>query len=530
MAGPSLIAQVLHSARFLSLATLISRFTGLFRDLTTAVLFGATPLLGAFMVAFRFSNLLRRLLGEGALNNAFIPIYKELSDQSPKRADTFYYTLRSFLLFGLLALVLFVEGGLSIFTGSLSESNNHILLFTMIMFPGLLLISFYSLCAAYLNCKKKFFLAGLGPACFNLIWIAFAFVAYRLFGDEGLWILAYGVLVSYVAEWIICDLAFYKKFVFRGFFSQVKNFLPEFKRLLAYFSLTAIGVGASQINSALDAVFARYALLEGPCYLWYAIRIQQLPLALIGITLATVSFPLMAEKGNDLKELFSFLTASLKKKIAYLIPMTFLMIALGLSGLNLLYGHGAFSSEDVWETFYCFIAYSLGLFPMSLSLLLANFFYSQGDYKIPSKAAVLSVFCNVALNALFIFHFQFGTLSVALATSLSSIFNCLYLCFYIQKQEGCKALFPWKYFLKILLLGLSVFLAIGLFQEFFTLRGAFSFINTHDSLSRFTWTQLKVFFMEGIAAVLFLALGSYLFKCSEVLEIFSLFLPRRKKR
>ncbi|MCH1430518.1 MAG: murein biosynthesis integral membrane protein MurJ [Chlamydiales bacterium] len=524
MAEPSLINQVLYSTRFLSLATLISRFTGVARDLATAALFGATPLLGAFMVAFRLSNLFRRLLGEGALNNAFMPIYKKLYGQSEESAKQFYYLLRSLMLLLLLLIVALVEVPLYIFIDYFPPNSKLIAEYTLIMFPALILICFYSLCSAYLNSQRKFFLSGIGPACFNLIWIASACLAYKLPEGEAMRTLAIGVVVAYLFEWLICDLSFYRKFYVSQLLKKLKLFLPEMKRFLAYLSLTAVGVGAAQLNSALDAIFARYASLEGPCYLWYAIRVQQLPLALIGIALATVSFSTMTEKGLKFEQLFKLLSDSFQKKVAYLIPISVLMFILGVSGLNLLYGRGAFSSEDVWETYFCFCAYSLGLLPMSLTLLLANFFYSQHDYKTPSISSVVSVVCNVILNTIFIFYLEMGAVSVALSTSISSLFNCAFLYWHIYKLTG-RSLFPWRYGLKLIILGIWVAGSMYLFWKY-TTSGLFSEL----LLPRVFSLQLNNFLSEFVVAVLAMSLGAYLLRCPDVFELFFLFSPWRGKK
>lgn len=524
MAERSLINQVLYSTRFLSLATLISRFTGVARDLATAALFGATPLLGAFMVAFRLSNLFRRLLGEGALNNAFMPIYKKLHGQSEESARQFYYLLRSLMLLLLLLIVGLVEIPLYAFIDYFPPDSKLIAEYTLIMFPALILICFYSLCSAYLNSQKKFFLSGIGPACFNLIWIVSAFLAYKQPETEGMRTLALGVVIAYVFEWLVCDLSFYKKFYVSQLLKKLKQFLPEIKRFLAYLSLTAVGVGAAQLNSALDAIFARYASLEGPCYLWYAIRVQQLPLALIGIALATVSFSAMTEKGLKFEQLLDLLSDSFQKKVAYLIPITALMLILGISGLNLLYGRGAFSSEDVWETYFCFCAYSLGLLPMSLTLLLANFFYSQHDYKTPSISSVISVICNIILNAIFIFYFNMGAVSVALSTSISSLFNCTFLYWHIYKLTG-RSLFPWKYSLKLIILGSWVVGCMFLFWRY-----AASGVLNEGLLPRAFNLQLGDFLSELMVAISAMSLGAYFLKCSDVFELFFLFTPWKGKK
>ncbi len=175
----------------------------------------------------------------------------------------------------------------------------------------------------------------------------------------------------------------------------------------------------------LDAVFARYASLEGPAYLWYAIRIQQLPLALFGIALSGALLPALSRASSE--RCLELLQSGLKKGIVLMIPFTVGMIVLARPGLDLLYGHGGFSDGDIFKTCLCLMGYAVGLVPMVYVLLLANACYSRKEYRLPMKSALAAVFYNLILNALFVFYCEWGSYGIALATSLASLLNCLLL-------------------------------------------------------------------------------------------------------
>jgi putative peptidoglycan lipid II flippase len=179
----------------------------------------------------------------------------------------------------------------------------------------------------------------------------------------------------------------------------------------------------------MDSIFARFASLEGPAYLWYAIRIQQLPLALFGIALASALLPSLARSASkeDWREFQEVLRYSFVKSFHFIFPCVVALFVLAACGVNLLYGRGDFSLEATSQTVLCLWGYAVGLLPAVFVLLLAPAFYAQKNFRIPTQAAVLSMGVNIALNALFVFVFELGAVSIALSTSFSAWFNCWFL-------------------------------------------------------------------------------------------------------
>ena len=402
--------------------TFLSRLSGMGRDVSMAAVFGVTPLIAAFMVAFRFANLMRRVFGESPLSSSFIPHFEKIRKDSDVAGDLFFaeffFSLSVFLSFFIIVceglLYLLLKWGIS----------PEITKMTMMMLPGLLFICLFGLNSSYLQCKKIYFLPGVAPTLFNIIWVL-AVIFFRNDGDEAVYGLSFAVVIAFWVQWLISSPPVFKK-ILQSMrwqdFLRATIFSKEVRAVIKPFALGILGVAAMQINSALDAVFARIASLDGPVYLWYAIRIEQLPVAFIGVALSVALLPPLARKREE-----SLFTASLKKAFLYGMPVFAALVFFGGNVINFLFGYGKFSSNGVQETTYVLWAYLVGLVPYIFVLLFTQGFYSKKDYRTPAFATAYSVLVNIVLNSIFVFGFHMGAISVALATSFAAIFNLLYL-------------------------------------------------------------------------------------------------------
>jgi len=418
-----ILAQVSRAAtRFLS-GTAFSRATGFVRDLTMAAAFGAQPAVAAFLIAFRFANLPRRLLGEGAMHSAFVPRFEALRSEDPARAAAFFRDLTVTLLTVICLLVLFAEGGLRTWLGhgDLSQGTFAILRLTMMLLPALGFICLYGLNQARLNCEGIYFLPGIAPAFFNLVWIGLTLSLWHLPAADAMPILAGGLVAGYGLQWAVTLPPILRRA--RQYPARARLFSREVRRFLRPWLLGIAGVAASQVNSALDPIFARLADSSGPAYLWYAIRLQQLPLALFGIGLYSALLPSLSRlRGTeDYPRLLSF---AYRRALFIMIPTTLAILLFGRQAIELIYQHGRFSATDTLLTARCLAGYALGLIPMTLVLIRAGHYYAHNRYGWPAIASALAVAANIALNSLFILVWHWGPASVALATSLSA---CLQL-------------------------------------------------------------------------------------------------------
>lgn len=417
------------SLQFLS-GTLISRITGMLRDMTMAFCYGTSPAIAAFLVAFRLANLMRRVFGEGALTVGFIPHFETIQKQSPIRAVVFFRDL----VVAISLLLIFIIGlsELGLFAmwhwGDPSGDNQQILLLTAILLPGLLFICLSALFAALLQCNHSFFLTGVSPVAFNLVWIATAWILRNqppLIAAQGL---AVAVAFAFLLQWLILVPKAMR--ILRPFWTErkwwsVQLLSPDLKALMCALSMGVIGVGAMQINSAVDTLFARYASLEGPAYLNYAIRIQQLPLALFAIAIASAVLPALsrsiaAGETTRYRELLQF---ALLRSFSFVFPCMVGILVVGGAAVNLVFGRGHFLNESVVHTTTCLFGYGLGLVPASFVILMASAFYSRKDYWTPTLASLLAIAVNIALNSFWIFGFGWGPQSVAIATSIAACAN-----------------------------------------------------------------------------------------------------------
>lgn len=412
--------------------TLVSRLSGFGREVAMAAIFGATPLVAAFWISFRFANLLRRLFGEGALSVAFIPHFSYLREKDPKRAVHFFYDLSTKISIILLLICLLGETilGTLLVKGYFNPYNEEVVTLTMIMLPALIFISLFALNSSFLHCEKHFFLPSVAPTILNLIWIAGAIWMVNEAQFAGLQKLAMIIVFGFAMQWLVTWPSVYRFFKKEGGKKWwVQNHEYSSDRawgLMKPFMLAIIGVVATQINSALDALFARYADPSGPAYLWYALRLQQLPLALFGVGIASVLLPTISKQPDEQTRSLQ-VNFSLKKAIALMIPMNAALIALGFVGMNLVYGHGRFSEEAVVSSTICLFAYSFALLPTTMVLILAAWYYAGKNQKTPALTALVAVLANVALNGFFVFVLHFSSVSIALATSLSAFINLFFL-------------------------------------------------------------------------------------------------------
>ncbi len=420
--------------RFFS-GMMLSRISGLGRDLVMAYTFGDHVMVAAFIVAFRFANVLRRFFGEGPLQSAFIPQFEGIRAKNQEEAYAFFRKLS--LVVGGLVLVIIIVGEIGI-RGSMSlwsEGNQQILILTKWMLPSLLFISLYGLNVSFLQCHNRFFVSSMAPFLCNMMWIAGALTLKNLPMKEAMLGLAKFVLMGFIIQWMVTAFQMLSQMGSRQW--SAKNlFHPEVKQLAKAFGLGAFGVGAMQINSFLDAIFARSAHPSGPVYLWYANRFQQLALAIFGIAAVNTLVPILSRaiKGGEMKrakEIFSF---GCRRVILMMLPMTFAICTLGFSAINLVFGRGSFSFYAVNETTGCLAAYSLGLLPSTLVMYYSAVLYAEGDFKTPALLSAATVGINIGLNSLFVFALGLGPISTALATSMGAWCNFIALRAVLKKK------------------------------------------------------------------------------------------------
>lgn len=421
---------IVYAKRFFS-GTLLSRVSGLGRDLAMAFAFGDHPSVAAFLVAFRLSNLFRRLLGDGPLQSAFIPYFEQLRVQDPLKALFFFRKLITLVTAVLLVLILLGEGTIAamLSSGYLSPGTKEITELTGWLFPGILFICLYGCNSSLLHCYDSFFIPCVAPLICNGIWIVAALLLRDTDPAFAMTSLTHWVMIGFFGQWLLTMPLTWKHISapWKEWFHF--SIPPEVITLIKAFSLGAIGVGAVQINAFVDTVFARYADIRGPIYLWYSIRLEHLALAVFGIACISTITPRLSRaiKNGHLDSAKDLFSLAYSRVLIILIPCTFAIFALGQRAVDLIYGRGHFSEIAVSKTAYCLYAYGWGLIPSALIILFSSIFYAKGNFRIPLWISLISVASNLFLNTLFVFGLNLGAVSIALATSLSAWINCLIL-------------------------------------------------------------------------------------------------------
>ncbi len=431
--------SIAKSAKNFFIGTILSRVFGMLRDVSMAIFFGSSPHIAAFFVAYRFSNLFRRLFGEGTLNSIFIPHFEAIRQIDNKKAAYFYRDLFFSIVTILLFIVIIIESGLFFWIKfQINENTKEIIYLISIMLPGLVFICLYALNNALLQCHKRYFLPAAAPTLFNIIWIVCAVLFKDQLPKTAMIALSFGVIIAYLVQWLLTVPSSFtnlEKLDYKEWL-RPKIFSEEIKKILKPFFFAILGIGAVQINSALDPIFGRIADIKGPAYLWYAMRLYQIPFTLFGIAISSALLPPLARayKQDNIDRFKEFLNTSIVRNMLLMIPCSIGILVLGSLAINLIFGRGNFDQTSTVNTAQCLWGYVLGLFPSSLVLILASGFYAKKKYFVPAVSSISSVGLNILLNAAFIFILNWKTISVAVATSLSSFLNA-YILYRFLKNE-----------------------------------------------------------------------------------------------
>lgn len=424
-----------------SIATLISRILGYARDALVAHIFGGEALTDAFYTAFRTSNLFRRLLGEGALSSSFVPVFSSsLKNESKEEAQNFLSAIFTTLLFVLLIvtcagiafapqLIALIAPGFK----SFPEKFGTTVLLTRWLFPFFLFISLAALITGVLNSLKHFFLPAVAPAMLSVAEISYLLLCVRHFSPEAQMIgLSIAVVLGGAAHFLIQLPALFKEkfsLQFRWHWNH-----PHSLQVAKLMLPAVIGLSVDQINAFVDTICATFLVKGSVTALYNSNRLMQLPLALFGISIASVSLPELADHQAEKNygELRETLYSSLRMVIFTVLPASVGLIVLAHPIVALLFQHGEFSLSATFLTARALQGYSVGLLAYSSVKVLANAFYSLRIPQIPVRVAVVCMALNIVLNLLLMGPFGVGGL--ALATAIASWTNMVWLFILMRKK------------------------------------------------------------------------------------------------
>jgi putative peptidoglycan lipid II flippase len=427
-----------RTGRF-SLATIISRLTGLLRETTLAAMFGASGSMDAFVAAFRIPNLLRDLFAEGALSAAYVPIFtdklkKEGQDEAFKITSAVFSILTLVLGIVVIAGIIFAPYFVQYYVSGFANNPDKLKLtiqLTQMMFPFLLLVALAAASMGTLNSLGRFGIPAVSPAAFNIITIIIAVFMARFF-DPPILVLGFGVVIGGLGQFAIqipqLKRAGYR-FQFRLAFKD-----ESVRRILKLLLPAALGVAAWQVNVVVGTVIASYLESGSISSLYYALRLMHFPLGIFGVALAAVSLPeisALVSSGN-LKAAGDAQRYSSRMVIFLLMPSTAFLIGAAEAIVALAYQHGRFIWSDTIDVSLALRAYAVGLVFFGLVRVTAQVFYACKDTATPVKISLAAVATNITLSLILMNPLGFAGL--ALATSLSAIVNFSLLYHFSHKK------------------------------------------------------------------------------------------------
>jgi putative peptidoglycan lipid II flippase len=426
--------------------TLASRVLGLARDMLFAEYVGANFASDAFTIAWRMPNMFRALFAEGAFSAAFIPMFnKKVADpEGPglPAGVAFAQDALSVLLPVLIAMTVILEvfawpatyiisGG---FNGVSADKFEFAVLLSRITFPYLMLISLASLAGGILNSLHKFWVAAAAPILLNIaqiVALVFFHTHEPLFTAENQ---AIAVTIGGALQlaWLI-QACWANGISFR---IRMPRLTPDVKRLMRLIAPAAAGAGAVQFNLLVSSALATGLLPHGSVtYIYYADRLNQLPLGLIGIGLGTVLLPTISAqlgRGAD-AEAMATQNRGLELALFFTLPATVALVICGVPIITGLLQHGHFDATDAVKTGQALAAFSIGLPSYVLVKVLTPGYYARHDTKTPMRFAMISIAVNLALNVAFILPLKH--VGPPLATALASTVN-VWMLYHTLKKRG----------------------------------------------------------------------------------------------
>jgi putative peptidoglycan lipid II flippase len=411
--------------------TLLSRLTGFVRDVLIAATLGAGALADAFFVSFKLANFLRRLFGEGAFNAGFVPLLARTVEGEGEAAGR-RFAEEAFAVMGtvLLVVVLLVEAGMpwlirALAPGFAPGGQRYLAAveLTRITFPYILFICLVALLCGVLNTAGRFAAAAFVQVLLNLVLIAALLLAGLVPGSPA-YVLAWGVAVAGVAQlaWVLWAVAR------AGMAIRLRRprITPRIKRLFTLVLPGAVGAGVAQINLLVDTWFAT-TIPGGPSWLFYADRINQLPLGVVGAALGTALLPLLSRqlRAGALELARHSLSRALEMALLLTLPAATALIVAAEPLVRALFERGAFAAADTAATASALAAFAAGLPAYVLIKVLAPAFFAREDTRTPVKVAVVCLASNVLLIVALIG--PLAHVGIALATALSNWLNALLL-------------------------------------------------------------------------------------------------------
>ena len=442
--------KIARAASIVGGATMLSRIAGLVRDQVIAYFFGSSIVTAAFVVAFRIPNLFRRLLGEGALTVAFVPIFSRTLGLggTPAASKLFRQCLTllglTLTILSILGVIFAAELVTIMAPGFLDDPAkfNLTVLLTQIMFPYIFFMAMGALFMGALNASGHFTTPALGPFVGNIAIILGAIFLCPLF-DIPVLGLALGAMIGGGLQ-----LSIQLPALRRHGLSLLPDFsfwTPEVKKILLLMGPAALGAAAYQISIFINTILASF-LPEGSIpWLYFADRLMQFPLGVFTVAIGVATLPSLSRQAatGDTAGFISSARFALGLSFFVTVPAMVGLVALALPLVTILFERGEFTSISSQGTAEALMAYALGLPFLSGAGILARIFYSRANTRTPTLVATASLALGIIAALSLMGPLQH--MGLALASSLGSIVNFFWLYALLLTQEKS---FPNKEMLK----------------------------------------------------------------------------------
>lgn len=433
--------EITRATGVMGMATALSRVFGLVRDVVVARLFGAGFGADAFFMAFTIPNLLRRFFAEGSLTAAFVPTFSRVhhaeGEVEARRVANICWTLllvvmAAVTVCGILAspwIVRVIGYGFGSVPGKLDLTNS----LNQLMFPYIFFVSLLALSTGILNVLGHYFWPSVSPVLLNLAMIVSAYFLADYF-DAPVTALAIGVLIGGFLQLVVQfpvlkrhGICFKLDFNFRH---------PAVLRVVRLMLPGLVGVAIYQINIVVTRLLASFLPEGSVSYLYFGQRLFEFPQGIFVVSLAQAVLPAMSRQvaAGDETGFKDSLRYALVLIGLFTLPATVGLVLCSVPVYSLFFMHGAFGYEDVWQSSVVLAAYAPGLLFVGVSRVVVPSFYAMNDTRTPVWVSFWTLLVNIGLGLLLMGPFRH--VGLALALTLSSVFNCVVLLFMLRKKLG----------------------------------------------------------------------------------------------
>ncbi len=504
--------SLFKAASTVSLWTLASRVTGLVRDLLMAATFGASALTDAFNVAFRIPNLFRRLFGEGAFSQAFVPTLAHAKETDGEAATKVLIDrVATVLAWALLATCVLGVAGAPVLVWALASGLQKdprgleaAVLMTRWMFPYIAFMSLVALSAGVLNTWKRFAVPAATPVLLNVAMIAAAWLGAPWFAQQGIepiYAMAAGVILGGVLQLGVQVPALRRLGVLPriglGWSALRAAWTDPGTRAVGRMMLPALlGVGVAQVSLLINTQIASWLAPGSVTWLGYADRLMEFPTAMLGVALGVVLMPQLAaaKAAADPQRYSAILDWGLRLVVLLAVPSSVALLVFAQPLVATLFHYGRFTERDVLQVSTALAGYGAGLLGLVAIKVLAPGFYASRDMRTPVRIAVVVLVLTQLMNIAFVPLLKHAGL--ALSIGLGALINALWLLLGLRRRGSWTPSAGWGRF------GLQVLAATALLAVFLMWASG-----------AFPWVQLRAesYKRAGLLALILLASAAIYF-------------------